>query len=88
MWLSCILLGLLPFLATAADDEAGPKDYRPVLGCLKAGDRLLLAPGDYTRGLPCTAVASRVMSATQGHREATALARPTMFSRLVLGSSR
>jgi hypothetical protein len=47
-----LLLGLLPMLAAAADYAAGPEDYRSLLGRLKAGDRLLLAPGDYTRGLP------------------------------------
>lgn len=53
MWgLIRLLFGLLPLLATAADYEANPEDYRAVLGRLKAGDRLLLAPGDYTRGLP------------------------------------
>ncbi len=43
---------LLPLLAAAADYQAGPEDYRMWLPRLKAGDRLLLAPGDYTRGLP------------------------------------
>ncbi len=52
MWLIRLLPGLLPLMVAAADFEAGPEDYRAVLGRLKAGDRLLLAPGDYTRGLP------------------------------------
>lgn len=52
MWLIRLLLALIPLLATAADYAAGPDDYRAALGRLKAGDRLLLAPGDYTRGLP------------------------------------
>ncbi len=52
MRLTGLLLGLLPLLAAAADYAAGPEDYRPVLTRLKAGDRLLLAPGDYARGLP------------------------------------
>lgn len=47
-----LLLGLMPLLANAADYVAGPDDYRSVLARLEAGDRLLLAPGDYTRGLP------------------------------------
>lgn len=47
-----LLLGFMPLLANAADYVAGPDDYRSVLARLKAGDRLLLAPGDYTRGLP------------------------------------
>jgi hypothetical protein len=38
--------------ARAADIHAGPDDYRQFLGRLQAGDRLLLAPGDYLRGLP------------------------------------
>lgn len=51
-WLIRLLFGLLPLLAAAADYQAGPGDYRSVLARLKAGDRLLLAPGDYTAGLP------------------------------------
>lgn len=47
-----LLLGLLPLLATAADYQAGPADYHTLLSRLKAGDRLLLAPGNYTHGLP------------------------------------
>lgn len=38
--------------ALAADYHAGPDDYRSYLPRLQAGDRLLLAPGDYPRGLP------------------------------------
>lgn len=38
--------------ASAADYHAGPDDYRSYLPRLQAGDRLLLAPGDYPRGLP------------------------------------
>ncbi len=32
--------------------EAGPDDYRDVLGTLAPGDTLRLRPGDYARGLP------------------------------------
>lgn len=44
----CVLSGM----ATAADYRAGPDDYRDYLGRLHQGDRLLLEPGDYYRGLP------------------------------------
>lgn len=44
----CLLLGQ----GAAADYRAGPNDYRDFLGGLQPGDRLLLEPGDYTRGLP------------------------------------
>jgi len=48
------LIGLLGLAAggLAADYRAGPEDYRDYLPRLQAGDRLLLAAGDYTRGLP------------------------------------
>ncbi|MDP2787097.1 MAG: hypothetical protein Q8O79_03355 [Pseudomonadota bacterium] len=36
----------------AADFHAGPQDYREFLPRLVAGDRLLLRPGEYQRGLP------------------------------------
>jgi hypothetical protein len=39
-------------VAMAADYHAGPNDYLAHLPRLQAGDRLLLAPGDYLRGLP------------------------------------
>ncbi|MCS6785878.1 MAG: hypothetical protein NZ524_02415 [Thiobacillaceae bacterium] len=47
-----LLLGALACAVQAADYAAGPADYRTHLPRLQAGDRLLLAPGDYTRGLP------------------------------------
>lgn len=52
MRLSLALLGLAAVLAQAADYRAGPQDYRAHLARLQAGDRLLLEPGDYERGLP------------------------------------
>lgn len=39
-------------VAVAADYRAGPETYRELLPRLQAGDRLLLEPGDYHRGLP------------------------------------
>ncbi len=50
---ACLLAGL----AQAADYRAGPQDYRAFLPRLQAGDRLLLAPGDYPRGLPLKGLA-------------------------------
>ena len=47
-WLLCLMVGT----AGAADYRAGPNDYRGYLNRLQAGDRLLLEPGDYLRGLP------------------------------------
>lgn len=47
-WLFCLVAGA----AGAADYRAGPNDYRAYLNRLQAGDRLLLEPGDYRRGLP------------------------------------
>jgi hypothetical protein len=47
-WLFCLMAGA----AGAADYRAGPNDYRAYLNRLQAGDRLLLEPGDYLRGLP------------------------------------
>ena len=46
------LLGLMAGVAVAADYRAGPDTYRTVLPRLQAGDRLLLDPGTYARGLP------------------------------------
>ncbi|MFN3543366.1 MAG: hypothetical protein ACK4UX_00735 [Thiobacillus sp.] len=46
------LLGLMASVAVAADYRAGPDTYRDLLPRLQAGDRLLLEPGDYYRGLP------------------------------------
>ena len=48
--ISCLLL--LTGAARAVDYPAGPEDYRDYLPRLLPGDRLLLQPGDYTRGLP------------------------------------
>ncbi|MFP5409365.1 MAG: hypothetical protein ACLGG6_00160 [Gammaproteobacteria bacterium] len=51
--LACIgLLGLMMGAACAADYRAGPQNYRELLRQLRAGDRLLLEPGNYVRGLP------------------------------------
>jgi hypothetical protein len=47
-WLFCLMAGAVG----AADYRAGPNDYRAYLNRLQAGDRLLLEPGDYRRGLP------------------------------------
>lgn len=46
------LAALLAAPAWAIDYVAGPGDYLNFLGHLRAGDRLLLRAGDYTRGLP------------------------------------
>jgi hypothetical protein len=46
-WL-CLLAGT----AAATDYRANAQDYRDYLHRLQPGDRLLLAPGDYTQGLP------------------------------------
>lgn len=48
IWLFCLMAGA----AAAADYPAGPDDYRGYLQRLQPGDRLLLEPGDYRRGLP------------------------------------
>jgi len=40
------------WLAHATDFHVGPEDYRTTLSRLVAGDRVLLKPGDYSRGLP------------------------------------
>ncbi len=37
--------------AWAIDHQAGPEDYRALLGSLRAGDHLFLRAGDYERGL-------------------------------------
>lgn len=53
--LACLIFCLLaagPALATAADIPANPDDYLDRLRALQPGDTLLLAPGEYTRGLP------------------------------------
>lgn len=50
--LIALALGLGALAALAAEYRAGPEDYRAYLNRLQAGDRLLLAPGEYTRGLP------------------------------------
>jgi hypothetical protein len=47
-WLFCLMAGAVG----AADYRAGPNDYRAYLNRLQAGDRLMLEPGDYRRGLP------------------------------------
>jgi hypothetical protein len=48
VWLFCLMAGM----AGAAEYLAGPDDYRAYLNRLQAGDRLMLEPGDYRRGLP------------------------------------
>lgn len=51
--LLAVALGLgLAQPGRAADYHAGPDDYRAHLSILKPGDRLMLAAGDYLRGLP------------------------------------
>lgn len=45
----------------AADYRAGPDDYRAYLSLLKAGDRLMLAAGDYLRGLPLSGLAGTAL---------------------------
>lgn len=47
-----VLLCLLAAPAVAADYRAGANDYRDVLRHLRPGDRMLLEPGEYLRGLP------------------------------------
>lgn len=47
-----IALALCALAVRAAEYRAGPEDYRSYLNRLQAGDRLLLAPGEYSRGLP------------------------------------
>jgi hypothetical protein len=47
-----LMLGLVGASAWAADIPAGPDDYLGRLAHLLPGDRLLLRPGDYRRGLP------------------------------------
>ncbi|MDI3289124.1 hypothetical protein [Polyangium sp. 15x6] len=41
-------------VASAADVEADPSNYRDLLDTLKPGDTLVFAPGTYTQGLPIT----------------------------------
>ncbi len=52
-------LVLLAGVATASDYRAGPDNYRDVVRHLQPGDRLLLAPGDYLRGLPLHGLSGR-----------------------------
>jgi hypothetical protein len=47
----------LPLVARAVDYRAGPEDYRGYLSRLKPGDRVILSPGDYLRGLPLQGLA-------------------------------
>lgn len=49
---SAACLCLLAGTAAATDYHANAQDYRDYLRHLQAGDRLLLAPGDYLQGLP------------------------------------
>ncbi len=74
-----LALAWLP--AWATDYGAGPGDYRGFLSHLVAGDRLLLAPGDYLRGLPLNGLSGTADKpiVIQGPREgppARFLARP------------
>ncbi|MEW5966303.1 MAG: hypothetical protein AB1720_04805 [Pseudomonadota bacterium] len=46
------LLGLTAGVAMSAEHRGGPANYREILPHLRAGDRLLLEPGVYERGLP------------------------------------
>lgn len=58
--------------AIALDFHAGPEDYRAYLTRLAPGDRLLLGPGNYLRGLPLKGLAGepgrpiRIEGADQG----------------------
>ncbi len=45
----CVVLLSLSATASAADVPADPSDYQALLGTLQPGDRLVLAPGTYTR---------------------------------------
>lgn len=50
---------LLPQIAWAADYLADPATYRDAVHRLQAGDRLLLAPGDYRQGLPLSGLSGQ-----------------------------
>jgi len=52
-------LCLLSGMTSAADYRADPNDYREQLLRLQPGDRLLLEPGDYRRGLPLHELSGR-----------------------------
>jgi hypothetical protein len=77
----CLACALAWASAWATDYTAGPGDYRSFLSRLRAGDRLLLAAGDYLRGLPLKGLegtAERPI-VVQGPRDGTParfLARP------------
>lgn len=68
---------LLAAAATADDFIAGPEDYRQFLPHLKAGDRLLLRPGDYLRGLPLHDISGEAARpiVVEGHPGTRLLAR-------------
>ena len=50
-------LGLVETASAERIIDAGPEDYEQYLGSLRPGDRLRLAPGVYTNGLPLHRVA-------------------------------
>ena len=74
--LSVLLLASAP--ALAVDIEAGPDDYLPQLSQLRPGDRLLLRPGDYKRGLPLHRLSGTAEQpiVIEGHPGARFLAHP------------
>lgn len=67
--------------AQAAEYQAGPRNYRAILGQLAAGDTLSLQAGDYTRGLPLLGLRGEpgrpvVIQGPAEGRRARFLARP------------
>lgn len=79
--ISVCLFGLLAGTATAAEYRVGPDSYRDILPGLTAGDRVLLAPGDYLRGLPLRNLSGEperpiVIEAEDPARPPRLLARP------------
>lgn len=54
-----MLLFHLTGIAWAVDYRAGPNDYQTYVRLLQAGDRLLLAPGDYLKGLQLRQLSGR-----------------------------
>ncbi len=75
-WL-CLLAGA----AAATDYRADAHDYRDYLHRLQPGDRLLLAPGDYTQGLPLRNLSGHagqpiVIEAAEASEPPRFLARP------------
>ncbi|MDP1863278.1 MAG: hypothetical protein Q8K52_05155 [Thiobacillus sp.] len=54
------VLCLLSGVTSAADYRVSPDDYREQIKHLQPGDRLLLEPGDYRRGLPLHNLSGRI----------------------------